>query len=93
MSVVKEMGISHSEFFRLLPRAMVGFHYHVSGGKVRVSVGDRSVAMELGPESVRSIAAMRLPVTKIEFMFSGYTDAEAKAFLDQFDLHFRRGGG
>lgn len=93
MPVVKEMGISHSEFFRLLPRATAGLQYQVSGDKVRVSVGDRSVVMELGPESVRSIAAMRLPVTRIEFMFSGYTDAEAKSFLDQFDLHFRRGGG
>ena len=91
--VVKEMGISHREFFRTLPRAMDGFDYGVADGVVRVRAGDKLALIQLGPETVRSIASMRLPATRIEFTFSGYTDAEARKFLDHFDLHFRRGGG
>jgi hypothetical protein len=93
MSLVKEMGISHREFFRSLPRALNGFEYEVSGDTVQVRDGGRSLVMHLSPEAARNIAAMRLPMTRIEFRFSGYTDAEAKAFLDHFDLRFRRGGG
>jgi hypothetical protein len=93
MVVVKEMGITHREFFRTLPRAMDGFGYEVSGQVVRVRTGDKLALIRLGPETVRSIASMRLPATRIEFTFSGYTDAEADEFLHHFDLHFRRGGG
>ena len=93
MVVIKEMGISHREFFRTLPRAMDGCRYEVSDRVVRVRTDDRLALIRLGPETVRSIAAMRLPATRIEFTFSGYTDAQAKEFLDHFDLHFRRGGG
>lgn len=91
--VVKEMGISHREFFNTLPRAMDGRSYAVDGSRIKVVDGDRRVEIDLAPEARRIIASMSLPMTRVELRFFGYDAADAEAFVHHFDLHFRRGGG
>lgn len=91
--VVKEMGISHREFFNTLPRATGGRRYEIDDRAITIVDGDRRVEIDLAPESRRNIASMSLPVTRVEMRFVGYDAAQADAFVRQFDLHFRRGGG
>jgi hypothetical protein len=51
------------------------------------------LTLELGPERERRLGALCLPVTDVQFRFSGFDQASFKAFIERFDLAFQRGGG
>lgn len=90
----REMGITHAEFFRSLPAAIQHRQHHVSGTTVTVVVSDEGLLeIELGPERERRIALLRLPVTQVRFRFHAVAEADREAFMQRFDLYFRRGGG
>lgn len=90
---VREMGLDHRDFFRLLPRAMDGYPYEVDGTQVRATVGAGSVDIEIGAEQRRQIALLALPYCEVSFTFRGVTLDEQQAFKAHFDLHYQRGGG
>ena len=90
---VKEMGIEHREFFRLLPKALGSADFRVDGGHIRYGDGDKRMEITLSPEGERRIALLRMPVTLVEIAFHGYTDAEVEDAMRRFDMHFQRGGG
>jgi len=89
----REMGCSHTEFRRALQRryAGPGLEMREDGADIRVATG--SVQLRLGAEGVRSIALLRLPVTRISFKFDGVDSAQRAGFMQHFELCFRRGGG
>ncbi len=89
----REMGLTHAEFFRDLPAALVRRDYVVEGGQVRVRLGEGSLVITLGSERTRRIASLRLPVTDVGFAFEGVEEAARASFMRRFDLGFRRGGG
>ncbi|MBO6520249.1 MAG: hypothetical protein JJ900_05080 [Rhodospirillales bacterium] len=92
--VTKQMGITHHEFVRLLPRAVRSHHFWVHDAHVRVEEGHgKHIDIELGPEEMRQIALMRIAATEVTLSFHGYSEAERKAFLEQFDRAYHRGGG
>lgn len=89
----REMGLTHEEFFRELPAAL-GHREHVAEARrVSVGVGGGSLAITLGSEQTRRIAALRLPYTVVGFAFEGVGEIEREKFMQRFDLCFRRGGG
>jgi len=90
---VREMGLTHREFFRELPAALAPHRYRADGNRVRVCIGRGSLLITLGSERTRSIAALRLPCTAVDFAFEGVDDDERERFMWRFDLCFRRGGG
>ena len=89
----REMGFSHKEFRRALQRTYAGpgLEMREDGADIRVATG--SVQIRLGAEGVRSIALLRLPVTKISFKFDGVDSTQRAEFMQHFELYFRRGGG
>lgn len=89
----KEMGVTHKDFYRLLPRAMGDTRYEINGTTVVASVADGALTIDLGEEQVRRIALMAIPYAKVSFNFVG-VDADARTlFMRHFDLSFQRGGG
>ncbi len=92
--IQREMGLSHREFFRSLPNALSGYHYQISDSMITV-MGQRSgsLTIKLGPQQERRIAALILPMTPVSFEFSQVAQAKIKAFMDNFQRHFQRGGG
>lgn len=91
--IEKEMGISHADFFRILPGALGSGAYTVSGNRFTFKEGARVFTIDLGEEGVRQIALMRMPQTKIKLTFEGY-DAEAREqALARFWRYFQKGGG
>ena len=90
--VDKEMGYTHAEFLRLLPKA-VGGDIRVEGHVIKVGAGDRRLRIELSEESVRRLGNFRLPVTHVRLTFEGYTDAERNAALARFWQTYQKGGG
>ena len=91
--VHKEMGYTHAEFMRLLPKAVDGADMSISGSEIEVLDGQRSLRIELGEEGVRRIASFRLPMTPVSLTFTGYDAAGIEAALDRFWRAYQKGGG
>ena len=71
--IQKQMGITHAEFMRLLPRALGSEDYKVNGKIIDFSPKlDASFNIQLGAESVRQIALMKMPTTPITLTFAGH---------------------
>ena len=91
--VEKEMGFSHAEFRRLLPKAVDGAEIIEDGGKFSVGGGGRLLQIELSEESERRLGHFRIPVTHVRLTFTGYSEAEIEAALQSFWRSFQKGGG
>ena len=89
----RDMGITHSEFFRTLPAALPALPCTIQGHNVIVAEDARRLVITLSPEGRRRIAALSLPTTQVHFTFSGYSPQEVEQFMARFDRAFQRGGG
>ena len=89
----RDMGITHSEFFRTLPAALGRAPYTVQGHDIIITQGTQRLVITLSPEGRRRIAALSLPTTQVHFAFSGYSQKEIEEFMARFDRAFQRGGG
>lgn len=93
-SIFKEMGYTHADFMRHLPKAVGGAAMNIEEHAVEVAGRDgRRLRIELGPESERKIGFFRIPVLPVTLRFSGYGEDEVKAALEQFARAFQKGGG
>ena len=89
-----EMGLSHREFFRILPKAYAGVEYTVAERLVRFEDAEKSVEIRLSEEwPVQLGPSLVLPRTQVDFAFFGHSEAEREAFLWHFKMHYFRGGG
>jgi len=89
----REMGLTHDDFWRLLPRAMGNHKYEIRGNTVLSSLHEGSLEITIGEAQERRIALLRLPYAEVSFLFKGVTVEQQLAFKTHFDLHFQRGGG
>jgi hypothetical protein len=87
------MAISHADFFRILPAALNTMDYCVTQNSVVVEEASRSLRINLSEERERRIALLALPVTDVELVFTGYSEADIENFLARFHDCYRRGGG
>ena len=88
-----EMGLTHRDFFRLLPRATRHAPVVREGNRLTVSAAVGQVTITLGPETARRLASLKAPVTEVTLEFIGFSPPARAAFLKRFDLAFRKGGG
>ncbi|MGB8339164.1 MAG: hypothetical protein WCD07_10415 [Burkholderiales bacterium] len=89
-----DMSITHADFFRLLPAAIVPYESRVNGSAVDIFLGQRRVIITLGSEQQRRITdLLSLPRTQVEFLFEQFDDVQREAFMHRFDRYFHRGGG
>lgn len=93
VTITKDMGVTHAEFFRLLPRALGTEAYSRDGARVVLEDGNRRLEITLGPEGRRQIALLRLPRTAVTLSFIGYSDDDRAAALALFERAFQRAGG
>lgn len=92
--VHKEMGVTHAEFFRVLPRVVEGMAVHTEGRIVTASGVGRRVEFVLGEEGRRRVGpTFAMPVTPVDIRLYGFDESAASAFLAKYDHHFFRGGG
>ncbi len=89
----REMGFSHVEFRRALQRTYADAGIAMREDGADIPVGEGSLRIRMGPEGERRIALLKLPVTRIYFKFDNVSGAERTAFMQRFELYFRRGGG
>jgi hypothetical protein len=89
-----DMSISHADFFRLLPAAIVPYEARVKENIVEIFAEQRRVIITLGVEGVRKITGLlSLPRTQVEFLFEHFDNTQREAFMHRFDRYFHRGGG
>ncbi len=92
--IKKDMGITHAEFLRLLPRALDGNGFNVAGTTITFNDhSGRALTIQLGPEGERRIALMRIATTPVSLHFQGYDEAALALFMTRFDRAYQRGGG
>lgn len=89
----REMGVTHSDFFRILPAAMGSHSYRVEGNAVYVQLYEGSAEIKIGVQQERRIALMCIPFAEVSFHFRDVTKEQQEAFKAHFDLRFQRGGG
>ena len=93
MKIVRQMGYTHADFFRLLPGAMGDYRYEVDGLRVLAQVGEGTLTITLGPEGQRRLVLVVIPQTTIMFEYQGVSDVDREAFVKFFDLRFMKGLG
>jgi hypothetical protein len=93
VTIHREMGLDHREFFRTLPAALEGSMFRVSGARIEVSAGWCQLRITLAPPAERRIGLLRLPVTRVTFEFTGGSEGKIEDFMRRFDRHYQRGGG
>jgi len=93
VETVREMGVTHAEFFRSLPPALGDAGHRIDGTLIRVSLPPGRLEIRLGPEGVRRIASLSLPRTVVTLRFENLERDAVDAFLLRFERAFQRGGG
>ena len=93
ITVDKEMGITHAEFFRVMSRALNGRNSRFSETGVTVEDTGKKLTITLSEERERRIALMAVPATDVRLQFDGYSPAEIDDTVAWFDRWFQRGGG
>jgi hypothetical protein len=86
-----EMSIDREDFLRLLPSAVGPFD--LDGQVARSSDGARAWTILLVPMTDRRLGSVAIPRHRVEITLEGYSEAEAKAFIERFERGFLRGGG
>ena len=93
MKIVKEMGYTHADFFRLLPRAMGENPYEINGLEVNCKLPSGTLKITLGEERERKLVLVVLPCTNVTFEYQDVKDEDREAFVKYFNTRFMKGLG
>jgi hypothetical protein len=93
MTIQKEMGFSHQEFFSSLAILARDIPCRLSDSGAVLEYDAGEVRISLGPQGERKLGSMILPRTMVSLEFKDFSEEQRMVFLDRFDLTFRRGGG
>ena len=93
MIIQKEMGITHADFFRLLPRAMGNNPYEINDLEINSTLPTGTLKITLGPERERKMFLVVIPCTDVVFEYTDVDEIDRQAFIEYFELRFMRGLG
>lgn len=91
--VVKDMSITHADFFRTLRPLLQDVPHEITGDGAVIRLGDGRVEIRLGDQGHRALGNFRLPRTLVEMRFDDCPQHVIDGFIAGFDRRFRRGGG
>ena len=96
-TIEREMTISHSDFFRILPKAVKSYPYQQQDNVIKIFLVDDGnegeINIILSEERLRKIASLSLPVTDVTFRINNVAENTKNEFFRQFDRAYQRGGG
>lgn len=93
LALRQEMTISRDAFVRGLPAAVAHAPYRVQGDDFVHGKATHGWRIRLTPLPERRIASLVLERHAVEIHLRGYDAEGERAFLERFELAFRRGGG
>ena len=90
----KEIGFTHREILRLLPRLADAAAVSAEGTRIVIGSGARNVVIVLEAERERVLSeTVRIPYTPLELAFYGYSAEDRDSFERRFDRLYFKGGG
>lgn len=89
----RDMGCTEAEWLGWLPAAVGACDWHHGSGQAVVEVPPGQLQLRWAQQPLRVIALMRMPVLRVNFVFSGLDAAQRYTFMKRFDLYMQRGGG
>jgi len=90
----KEMGYTHSEFVKLLPRCLSGYKYSISNELVHITVPSGRVEIHIGVEGERVFTELvKFPILPIQIKFIEVSESDRSDFLRRFDQSIMKGLG
>ncbi len=92
-SFEREMTITHSDFFRILPKALKFYPYKVKDKLITITLDGGEISIILSEQRHRQIASLSLPVTGVTFQLKNVAESTKMNFFEQFDRAYHRGGG
>lgn len=87
------MAVTPNEFHKMLIASLGADSVTRTANQLTVKTERGEVGFLLTPLPPRKIALLELPVTRVEFIYSGWTAENLEHQKKWFDLHLRRGGG
>ena len=92
-TIEREMTITHSDFFRILPKALKSYKFEQVDNVITVTLDEAEISIILSEERNRQIASLSLPVTEVTFRLKNVAENTKSDFFEQFDRAYHRGGG
>jgi hypothetical protein len=93
LEVIREFGLSHSDFYRIFPR-LEPTAIKVTERYFELERADgRKLEIEISPEKIRKLATLRIPYMDITFRFLDWSEGQRAEFFTDFDRSFQKGGG
>lgn len=93
LALRQDMTIARADFLRLLPAAVGDAAFELRGSEASGADGGRHWRVVVTPLPDLALGPIRLPRHRVEIHLAGYDRAATRAFLDRFELNFRRAGG
>ena len=91
--LAQDMTISRESFLRALPAAVNHSPFTTQGAEVRPVDAGLGWRIVVTPLPDLRLGLIVLPRHRVEVHLCGFDDARKRAFLDRFELYFRRAGG
>lgn len=92
-TVTHEVQTTVGAYLKELPGALGAMDYEVRGNRVIAHSADGTVIINLTYEGERHLGSLDLPMTRVEVVCVGFSDAQAEAFLKNYDDQMMRMGG
>lgn len=90
----RQMGITHADFFRLLPRAMGNHPFETNDCTVRATLPTGTLVITLDEEQERRLSPhVIMPYTNVTFDYYGVSAEVRAAFERHFHARYMRGLG
>jgi hypothetical protein len=93
LALRQEMWITRDAFLRSLPGAVGHDPFEIRGDEIVHREGTRRWRIRLSRLPDRSIGLLAFPRHDVEIHLAGFDDAAMRAFVERFELYYRRGGG
>ena len=88
-----ESSTTGSELRRILPQAVGFLPFSDQGDCFVHHDGARSWRIGMTPLAVKTLGLISWRPMRIDFSFEGFAPEQIDAFMQRFELYFRRGGG
>jgi hypothetical protein len=93
LALAQDMTITRDAFLRSLPAAVNHVELSVDGDEIRSLDPAQRWRITMRPLPNLRIALISLERQRVEIFLAGYDERRTRAFLDRFELYFRRAGG
>ena len=98
--IERDMGITHSDFFRTLPQALKAYTWKRQANTPIVTVEllstnteSSTIIIALSPQKQFALGSLLLPMTHVVFQLKNVVKKTQKEFFQAFDTAYQRGGG